>query len=172
MIRRFTIVNDEKFLRQVSEPVDFLDPQLKSDLKNLKKFCIDNDAFGLAAVQIGIPKRMIYICEDEIYINPKVVEQKGKTEFWELCLSCLTVDGKAYAALVERPYKIRVEYQDVDGKHQNKTIEGFGATVFCHEYDHLNGILHMDRSKKTIVIDFEERVQLREKEPYKVILKD
>ena len=56
-----TIANDEKYLRQISQPVLFEDSSYKKEIELLEKFCLENECFALAAVQIGIPKRMIYL---------------------------------------------------------------------------------------------------------------
>ena len=112
MRERITIEENEKFLRQVSTKVDFAHDDYKTYIKELKDYCTNSAVFALAPVQIGIPKRIIYIRnstpnmdnnlksyynEEIIYINPKIVSQKGHTRFLEGCESCsYKKDNKAY----------------------------------------------------------------------------
>jgi peptide deformylase len=74
--------------------------------------------------------------------------------------------------LVLRPYKIEIEYLDIDGNKQEMIFEGFPATVFSHEYDHLDGVLHMDRALKVLVMEKEERKEFRKEHPYEIISED
>ena len=96
-----------------------------------------------------------------------ILEQKGKTTFWEACFSCLS-----YCSLVERPYKMKIKYFTPQGQECVKDFEGFVCTVLSHEIDHFDGIFHMDRAIKTISSTKEERLELRKREPYKIISKD
>ncbi len=110
-IVRKTIKNDEEYLRQISSKVSFDDKSLLDDIKLLEKYCKETECFALAAVQIGIPKRIVYLKntkldvplddinynEARILINPVIISKKGKTKFWEYCLSC------PYTFLVTRP---------------------------------------------------------------------
>lgn len=182
MLTRKTIEKDEKYLRQISKPVDFTDPEktYQADIEKLEKFCLENECFALAAVQIGIPKRIIYLknttldipLDDKTYneakvlINPTIISKKGETKYWEACLSCLD-----YAGLVKRPYEIKLEYYDENGDKRQETFKGFETTVLSHELDHLDGILHMDIAEKVLELKKEQRQSLREKEPYQVISK-
>lgn len=174
-----TIENDLEYLRQISKDIDFSDVELEQDIKELKSYCINKEIFAIAGVQIGIPKKIIYIkCtnpeklndtnydENIVMINPKIIETKGETYYWEACTSCL--DNTCY---VKRPYTIKLEYYDINNKRQIKVFNGFISTVISHEYDHLYGILHMDKAKKTLHLTKEERKKLRNKEPYLIISK-
>jgi len=177
----YTVKDDLDFLRQVSEPVDFSDRSYLKNVETLRQYCRGHAVFALAPVQIGIPKRIIYLKntstdlaknydenydESKVLINPVFTFQRGETEYWETCQSCLK-----NCALVKRPYAITVEYFDVNGDKHKEEIEGFAATVLSHERDHLDGILHMDRVEKFIEMEVDERIKLREKEPYKIISK-
>lgn len=181
MIIKKTIEKDEKFLRQRSKEVDFNDKSYLEDIKKLMEFCNDekNRLLALAPVQIGIPKRIIYIRTTElgkdfneakveglIMINPVILSEKGLTKYWEACGSCLNKTG-----LVKRPYEIEIEYQDIEGKKHKEIIKGEKATVFSHEYDHLNGILHIDKSEEILEMDLEERKIWRKTHPYEIIRK-
>lgn len=179
-IIRKTIENDEEYLRQVSLPVDLSNDVYKDDIRLLEQFCLDTECFALAAVQIGIPKRIIYLkntrldvdLEDKSYnesrvlINPIVISRKGHTKYWEACLSCLDNMG-----LVSRPYKMKVQYYDIDGVDHVEDFEGFEATVLSHELDHLNGVLHMDIAEEVINMPKEERKSFRERHGYEIISK-
>ena len=180
-IIRKTLKNDEKFLRQISKEVDLNDRKLKKDIQALDKYCKETVCFALASVQIGIPKRIIYLKnttesidienkeynESRILINPVIISRKGLAEFWEACLSC----GN-YMGLVDRPYEIEVEYYDTKGIKHNEVFKGFESTVLSHEYDHLDGILHIDVAKELVEMPLEERKEFRKTRPYKIISKD
>lgn len=175
-----TILDNKEYLRQISEPVDFSKDDWKESITKLAKFCENNElCLALASIQIGIPLRIIYLKktdlarlnedynESTILINPRVLKQEGLTTYWEACASCLNNAG-----LVERPYKLLLEYYDINGnKHEDEYV-GFPATVISHELDHLDGILHIDIALKILDLPPEERKKLREKEPYKIIRKD
>lgn len=185
-----TIKDDEKYLRQVSTPVDFNDTNLENDINNLKDFCKNNDVLAMASVQLRIPKRIIYLKntnieivkkfqndsmtdeesdydEERILINPVIISRCGLTEYYEACASCLDNMG-----LVERPYEIVVEYYDINQKKHIDTFKGFESTVLSHEMDHLDGILHMDISKEIIVMKEEDRKVFRQTHDYNIISKD
>ena len=161
-----TIENDLEYLRQVSKKVNLLNDSYKKDIEILSELCAkDENILALAAVQVGIPKRLMYLKktdlsklddndynEQKVLINPVITKAYGLTRYWEACASCLDNLG-----LVERPYKIELEYYDIDKKKYKKIFEGFPATVICHEMDHLNGILHIDKSIKIYHMDKEER---------------
>lgn len=188
-IKAITIKDNEQFLRQISRPVDFNDPDLTDNIETLHEFCKDNEVLAMAAVQLGIPKRIIYIKntdlnvikrrqennateadinhnESRVLINPVIKESEGLTEYWEACASCLDNTG-----LVKRPYKIVVEYQDINKKIHEETFEGFESTVLSHEMDHLDGILHIDVAEKVLVMSADERREYRKTHDYKIISK-
>lgn len=175
---RLTILDSGDFLRQVSEEVDFNDKSYLKDIKDLEDYCRNNIVFAMASIQIGIPKRIIYLKnttsdmnknydsnydEAKILINPIILKSKGHTRFLERCASCLD-----YVGIIDRPYSIIIEYYDIYEKKHIEEIKGFETTVLTHEYDHLNGILHMDLAdvfKQTL----EETKEYRKIHPYEVI---
>lgn len=145
---------------------------------------------AMAAIQLGIPKRLMYLKitnldviqrsqtdssteEDDNYnearvlINPVIINREGLTEYWEACVSCLDNCGR-----VLRPYKIDLEYEDINSKKHRETFIGFEATVLSHEYDHLNGVLHMDIAEEVLVMPAEERKIWRQAHDYKVFQED
>lgn len=186
-----TIKEDEEYLRQISIPIDISnDDNLSSDIDVLEQFCKENEVMAMAAIQLGIPKRLIYLKntnldiinkiqndssneeeknynEARVLINPVIINREGLTEYWEACASCLDNCGK-----VLRPYKIDLEYYDKDGNKHIEAFEGFESTVLSHEIDHLDGILHIDIAEELLQMPVEERREWRKKHPYKVIRKE
>ena len=180
MLTALTIKDSEKFLRQVSKVVDFSDNKLSENLRDIKEYCASKDnLYALACIQLGIPKRIVYIKSTKpndtsanaekdqvLMINPEILSKRGKTEFWEACVSGLDNFG-----LVERPYEILVKFQNEKGEEKQQLFEGFAATVVSHELDHLDGIFHMDRAKELIQMPANERINFRNLHPYKIISK-
>ena len=187
---RKTIENDLEYLRQISSEVDFEKDNYKEYIESLKEYCESHACYALAPVQIGIPKRIIYIKnsnqdmsnnskegynESIIYINPKIISSFGHTRFLEACLSCVIRENNELIRLtgvIDRPYSIEIEYYDINKKKHKKTIKGFEATVFSHEYDHLNGILHMDKAKEIYKMTSDEVIEYRKNNPYEIISKE
>ena len=190
-IKSITILDNEQFLRQISKPVNiFDDPELNNNIDVLDLFCKENDVMAMAAVQLGIPKRIIYLKntnleiikkiqtnsvtdaekkynESRILINPVIISREGLTEYWEACASCLDNCGR-----VLRPYKINLEYFDINGDKHIEIFEGFESTVLSHEIDHLDGILHIDIAEEVLVMPAEERKKWRQSHGYKIYVKD
>lgn len=172
----YTIKDHEEFLRTRSNEVDIEKEDYKKDIEVLEEFCLSHEVFAMAAVQVGIQKRIIYLkntnldkVDDEtrnerrILINPIITKRTGLTEYWEACASCLNNTGR-----VLRPYKIEIKYMDELGREQKAIFEGFEATVLSHEYDHLEGILHMDVAEEVLQMEKEERKEFRKTHGYKV----
>ena len=188
-IKVVTIADNEEYLRQVSLPVEFPDEFLKRDIELLEEYCSEHEVFAMVAVQLGIPKRLIYLkntnlditykiqtntlSEEEknynearVLINPVITSREGLTDYWEACASCLDNFGH-----VRRPYKITLEYFDIDGNKHRDIFEGFEATVLSHEYDHLDGILHMDIADEILIMKAEDRKKFRLEHGYNIISK-
>jgi peptide deformylase len=174
------IDKDLEWLKQVSREVDLSTDDISEDLKILEEYCLGHGVFAMAAVQLGIPKRLVYIKntdldkidDDEwneatVLVNPVIKKREGLTQYWEACASCLDNMG-----LVLRPYKIEIEYLDINGNKKEMIFEGFPATVFSHEYDHLDGILHTDKALEVLVMEKDERKEFRKEHPYEVFSKD
>lgn len=189
-IESITIEDNEEYLRQISKEVDIKnDKELMSDISVLDEYCKENALMAMAAVQLGIPKRMIYlkntnldiinkiqantVSEEEknyneakVLINPIITNREGLTDYWEACASCLDNFGR-----VLRPYKIELEYYDVEGTKKQEAFEGFESTVLSHEIDHLDGILHIDIAEEVYQMPAEERKAWRINHGYKVYSK-
>ncbi len=184
MLKRITIENNEKYLRHVSSDVDFNIDEYKKEIEDLRTYCLNSECYALAPIQIGIPKRIIFIrntssdmsknndknySEEILYINPTIKRMYGHTKFLEGCGSCKYSNGNYVVGVVDRPYKIDVEYFDISGNKHSKIIEGFESTIFCHEYDHLNGILHMDRIDESFLMTLDQMKEYRTANPYLVL---
>lgn len=183
-----TIAENEEYLRQKSTPIDFDKDNIEEYISILDDYFKESDiALAMAAVQLGIPKRLIYIKntnlelierkqqdeeleedksynEKRILINPVIINREGLTSYWEACASCLDNTG-----LVKRPYKIDIEYFDINKEKHVKTFEGFEATVLSHEMDHLDGVLHIDIAEEVLVMTPEERKEFRKTHGYNII---
>lgn len=188
-LKAITIADNEAFLRQKSAPVDLKDNKLSNNISVLDQFCKENDVMAMAAIQLGIPKRLIYLKntnleiinkmqsnrateeeqnynESRVLINPVIKSREGLTDYWEACASCLDNIGH-----VKRPYKIVVEFLDLDGNPHNDIFKGFEATVLSHEIDHLDGVLHMDIADEVLIMPREERKIFRQTHGYNIVSK-
>lgn len=113
-------------------------------LDDMRDTLIKANGAGLAAPQIGVLRRMFVVSVDGEYyecLNPVLTDMKGKQVGEEACLS---VRGKQ--GVVERPMKVTVKAQDRFGNPFTVKATGFLARAFCHEYDHLDGILYVDKA--------------------------
>ena len=175
MLTVLTIDKHEQFLRQISKPVNFNDPDLDNNINDIIEWSMENNRnYAMAAIQFGINKRIVFIKSttpndttansQTLMINPEILSKEGRTQFWEACVSGLNNVG-----LVERPYKLVVKYYDKNANEQIQEFEGFSATVVSHELDHLDGIFHMDRAKQVIQLSAEDRVEFRKNNQYQII---
>ena len=115
--------------------------QLLDDMKQTLKVA---DGVGLAAPQVGVLRRIFIVSYNGLYlecINPEIVSFSGKQCGVE---GCLSVKGKS--GNVERPLKVKLKAYDRFGKQFTMDAEGFLARIFCHEYDHLDGIVYVDKA--------------------------
>ena len=142
-IRNVVQVGDD-VLRQKCFPVEAFDEKLHALLEDMKETVKKEEGAGLAAPQIGILRRLAVVDVEEGYfelINPVIVQQKGEQTGWE---GCLSVRGKS--GVVSRPMKVTVVYQNRFGEKQIVKAKGFFARAICHELDHLDGILYIDKA--------------------------
>lgn len=141
-IREIIKLGDE-ILRQVSAPVTVFDGRISRLLDDMKETMEYNKGAGLAAVQVGILKRIAIVDVGEgliEMINPEIVKQSGSISDLEGCLSI--EQNKGY---VIRPEQVKVRAQDRTGKRVFISAAGFAARAICHELDHLDGTLYIDR---------------------------
>lgn len=146
MIRE-VIKNGDEVLRKKCHIVEKFDAKLHSLLDDMYETMQDKDGVGLAAPQVGILRRVVVIDVGEgkiELVNPEIVKTSGEQEGQEGCLSCPGVWGD-----VVRPMKVTVKAQDRYGKEFKIKGQELLARAFCHEIDHLDGILFLDKMKKT-----------------------
>ena len=146
-------------LQAISTDVEKVDAEIRKLVDDMTESMYAADGIGLAAVQIGVPKRVLVIDLDQkegtknpiAYINPKIVWASDEMAvFEEGCLSVPEIWDD-----VERPARIKAEYLDRDGKAQTLEADGLLATCLQHEMDHLNGVLfidHLSRLKRSMAI--------------------
>ena len=156
MIRKIVKLGDE-VLRKESKPMQKFDLRLWLLLRDMADTMNKAEGVGLAAPQVGILRRVVVIdVGDENglieLINPEIIAQEGEQEGSEGCLSAPGRRG-----YVKRPNKVTVRAQDRKGKFFEITGEGLLARAFCHELDHLDGILYSDKEEYEIKDDEEEK---------------
>lgn len=146
-------------LRQVSKPVDTVDDELRALMDDMLETMYDAPGIGLAAIQIGVPKRVIVMDlagEDEepdprYYVNPEILDPSEDTNLYEE--GCLSVPE--FFDEVERPARCRVKFLDYNGDEQIIDADGMLATCIQHEMDHLEGVLfidHLSRLKRERIL--------------------
>ena len=139
-------------LRKNSEPIEQVDEAVRTLADDMLETMYDAPGIGLAAIQIGVPRRMLVIdCSKEeeekapmLFINPEIVSRSDEASVYEE--GCLSIPD--YYAEVERPAQIIVDYIDRNGKKQQVEADGLLATCLQHEIDHLNGVLFIDHISK------------------------
>lgn len=139
---RRILTDREPALHKVCKPVEKFDKRLHKLLDDMRETLIDSNGVGLAAPQVGILRRVVLVdVGDEILelVNPSLVETDGEQEGPE---GCLSVPGKY--GLVKRPYWAKVRAQDRDGNWYEAEGEEIIARCFCHELDHLDGIVYTE----------------------------
>ncbi|WP_113266319.1 peptide deformylase [Agrobacterium cavarae] len=153
------IILPDPLLRQQSKPVETVDSEIQRLADDMLETMYDAPGIGLAAIQIGVPRRMLVIDlsrDDEenkpqVFINPEILKVSDDVSTYEE--GCLSIPD--YYAEVERPASLTVQYVDRDGKQQTVEADGLLATCLQHEIDHLNGVLfidHISRLKRDMVI--------------------
>ncbi len=135
----------DETLRQKSEEVTEFSEELWELLDDMAETMYEAGGVGLAAPQVGVLKRVVVIDADEKYglmelVNPVIVAIKGKQHEPE---GCLSYPGKS--GYVVRPAKVKIKAQDRYGRKRVYVGSGLLARAFCHETDHLNGILYSDK---------------------------
>ena len=138
--------NDAECLYKKCRPVERFDKKLSDLIDDMADTMYKAEGVGLAAPQVGILKRYCIVdVGDGIIelINPVIDKESGSQEGQE---GCLSIPGR-YEDVV-RPMKVKIHAQDRNGKPFKLTAEGFKARAICHEIDHLDGILYIDRIKK------------------------
>ncbi len=153
------LTEPNKVLRQISNPVEKVTNIEKQLMSDMLETMYEANGIGLAAIQIGVPKRIIVIdiSKDRnkkkpmYFVNPKIINRNNENITYEE--GCLSVPEQF--AEIDRPSKCEVEYLDYNGEKKILKAEGLLATCIQHEMDHLQGILFIDylsKLKKTMII--------------------
>lgn len=144
----------DPILRKVSREVTEINDRIITLLEDMIDTMYEYEGVGLAAPQVGVLRRVVVIDIGEgpiKLINPEIIEEEGEIIDVE---GCLSIPGRA--GKVKRPEKVKVKYLDESG--EEKIIEGTGllAKALCHEIDHLNGILYIDKMIEEVELDEDE----------------
>jgi len=152
-IRKIVEIGEDK-LRKQCKPVEKFDLRLKVLLKDMADTMYKANGVGLAAPQVGILRRVVVVdIGDGLIemINPEIIQTEGEQTGPE---GCLSVPGRS--GVVTRPNIVTVRAQDRNGDYFEATAEEFLARAFCHEIDHLDGVLYVDKMEREIFPDDEE----------------
>ena len=144
MAKRQLVLSPDELLRKKSREVTPFDARRHQLLADMAETMYDADGVGLAAVQVGVLRRVVVIdCGDKRYdlVNPEIIEISGEQTGAEGCLSFPDQFGE-----VTRPNHVKVRAQDRNGEWYEAEGEGLLARAFCHEIDHLDGVLFPDHA--------------------------
>lgn len=153
-IRKIIELGQDEILRKKCRPVEKFDDRLHALLDDMAETMYAADGAGLAAPQVGLLKRCVVIDVGEGLIelvNPEIIETEGEMTVVE---GCLSVPGRS--GRVVRPEKVTVRAQDRNGKFFEKTGEGILAVCMCHETDHLDGIVYVDKMIEDVTGQYEK----------------
>jgi len=139
----------EEVLREKAQPIKKFDSGLSVLVDAMFDTMEEGDGIGLAAPQIGVPQRLFVVDtrkagERMAFVNPEVVETSHEQDSYEE--GCLSIPGMYYN--IVRPLEVTVQAQDVQGNPFSIKATGLFARVIQHEYDHLNGVLFIDRMEQ------------------------
>ena len=155
MAIRNIVVEGDEVLRKKCREVNQITDHVRVTLQDMLDTMHEQYGVGIAAPQDGDLRRMFIAepVEGEIYymINPVMLEQSGLQVDDEGCLSVPGMVGT-----VERPQYIKIQAMDLDGETKVYEFEDFHARVMCHEYDHLDGILYVEKASETWEYEAEE----------------
>ena len=145
MATRNVVLEGDEILRKQCREVSEVTDRIKMTMEDMLETMRSQFGVGIAAPQVGIMRRM-FVAEPEpgrVYymINPVILEESGSQEGDE---GCLSIPGKI--GMVTRPDYIKIEALDLDGEKKTYEFHDFDARVMCHEYDHLNGVLYIDKA--------------------------
>lgn len=170
------VIAPDPILKQISKPVDKVDDSLRQFMKEMLKVMYGEHGVGLAAVQVGVLKRVVVMDIDyetdesdyhdhshcggihvkntnpRFFVNPEIItSSKEKESFNEGCLSFPNMRSE-----VIRPEKVTVKYLDFDGKEKTEEMTEMAAICIQHEIDHLNGIVfvdHVSKLKRDVILN-------------------
>ena len=155
MARRNILTKEEPGLYKKCRPVTDFNPRLHQLLDDMKDTLALENGVGLAAPQVGVLRRAVIVLETNVpegedeyiieLVNPEIIESDGEQYGAE---GCLSVPGEY--GLVRRPMHVRVRAQDRNGEYFEVEGEGLTARCFCHEIDHLNGIVFTSKCERML----------------------
>lgn len=147
----------DPILRKISKPVKEMTPRLHQIILDMLETMYDGEGVGLAAPQVGILKRVVVMDVEEeephpyVMINPDILEVSGEQTGYE---GCLSIPGKH--AEVTRPNYVKVRAQDINMEWYELEATELLARCICHECDHLDGILYIDKKNGPLLDNGEE----------------
>jgi len=155
MAIRNVVTQGDEILRKKCREVGEVTDRIRITMNDMLETMRDQMGVGIAGPQVGVMRR-IFVAEPEpgrVYymINPVMLEQEGSQEGDEGCLSVPGLIGT-----VVRPEKIKIKAQDLNGEEHVYDFEGWDARVMCHEYDHLDGVLYIDKATNVREPELEE----------------
>ena len=174
MSQKNIVIEPDPILRKKSAPLEKVDDELRSLLDDMLETMYAAPGIGLAAVQVGVLKRLIVIDvskdqekKDPLFlINPEITHRSKQTSVHEE--GCLSLPG--HFAEIERPAECQIKFIDYSGKEKELNAKGLLATCIQHEVDHLNGVLFIDylsKLKKDMIV---KKLTKHKKELDKVVL--
>ena len=174
MATKKILTEPNKLLRQISKTVEKVEDEERKLMDDMLETMYAANGIGLAAIQIGVPKRIIVMDiskkENEknpmFFVNPVIIKKNIEKATYEE--GCLSVPNQF--AEIDRPSSCEVEYLDYDGNKKNLKAEGLLATCIQHEMDHLEGILFIDylsKLKKTMII---KKLSKKKDKPDRIIV--
>ena len=158
-MKRKILIEPDPILRKKCAPLEKVDDDIRKLMKDMLETMYDAPGIGLAAVQIGILKRLVVldVSKDEnkkdflFLINPEIISKSENSSVYEE--GCLSLPGQF--AEIERPAECFLKYIDLNGKEKKLKANGLLSTCIQHEVDHLNGVLFIDylsKLKKDMII--------------------
>ena len=174
MALKTILTEPNKLLRQISQPIEKVGERERELMNDMLETMYASNGIGLAAIQIGEPKRIIVmdLSKEEnkklpmYFVNPIITKKNDEKITYEE--GCLSVPNQF--AEIDRPSKCEVEYLDYNGNKQNLKAEGLLATCIQHEMDHLEGILFIDylsKLKKEMII---KKLSKQQSKPDRIIV--
>ncbi len=174
MMKKKILIIPDPILRKKSDRVTSIDKSIKQLMNDMLQIMYDAPGIGLAAIQIGIPKRVVVmdLSKNEekknpmFFVNPEITwKSDAKSSYEEGCLSIPNQFAK-----IERSEKCNVKYLDYDGNEKKIEASGLLSTCIQHEIDHLNGILFIDYLSKLKKDNIIKKVSKNQKEIERVVV--
>lgn len=141
-------LEDDDVLRKISRPVEKITPRVLQLIDDMRETLAKANGVGLAAPQVGVLRRVAIVdIGDKVLelINPEIIDGEGEQEELE---GCLSLPGKW--GITKRPEKVKIKALDRNGQEQIYMGTGITARAFCHETDHLDGVLFIDKAVRMV----------------------